>query len=75
MKGSFKFNLHNFPVLHEARIVSFLYAQGGLSFLKENALKPLWIASTGLGFSFALGPLAQVELLCVAAHRQSLPAK
>ena len=34
MKASLKFNLHNYPVLQDARIVSFLYAQLGLSFLK-----------------------------------------
>jgi hypothetical protein len=71
VKASVKFNLHNYPVLQEARIVSFLYAQAGLSFLKENPYRPYSTATAGLGFSLYAGPVAQIEVLCNAAQFQS----
>ena len=71
LKTSLKFNIHNYPVLSEGRINTFLYAQTGLSFLKPNLFQPYANASVGLGLSFAAGPLAQIELLCNAAQYQN----
>jgi hypothetical protein len=33
LKFSTKFNIHNYPLIGQAKIVPFLYAQGGLSLL------------------------------------------
>lgn len=35
LRGSVKFNIHNYPYISEANIVYFLYTQAGLSFLKN----------------------------------------
>jgi hypothetical protein len=58
-------------VLQEARIVSFLYAQAGLAFLKENPLRPYATASAGIGLSLYAGSVAQIELLCNAVQFQN----
>lgn len=60
LKTSLKFNIHNFPVLQDARVGTFLYAQAGLSFLKANPYRPYFTAATGLGLSFSVGPYAQI---------------
>jgi hypothetical protein len=70
-KTSLKFNIHNFPVLLDAKISTFLYAQAGLAFLKESPLKPYATASSGLGLAFSAGPVAQIELLLNAAQYQN----
>ena len=76
LKSSVKFNVHNYPLLQEARIVAFLYAQGGLSFLKnQHPTRPLAMASTGLGVSLYAGPAAQIELLCNLGQLQSKPTR
>lgn len=55
MKASLKFNIHNYPVLKDANVIMFLYAQTGISFLKESSLiNPYFAATSGLGLSFAL---------------------
>ena len=71
LKTSLKFNIHNYPVLQDARVVTFLYLQGGLHWLKEFPLRPYATATSGVGISLSAGPVAQIELLCNAAQYQS----
>jgi hypothetical protein len=57
--------------VQEARLVSFLYAQAGLSFLKERPIRPYSNISAGLGFSLYTGAVAQIEVLCNAVQYQN----
>lgn len=75
VKGSVKFNVHNYPLISDARLVTFLYAQGGLAFLKQHPMRPHSLASCGLGLSFYAGPFTQIELLCNLAQWQSKPLR
>jgi hypothetical protein len=75
LKGSFKFNIHNYPLLKEAGIVSFLYTQMGVAFLKSQPLRPYVLSSCGLGLSFYAGPFTQIELLCNLMQWQSKPLR
>ena len=64
-KASFKWNIHNFPVLKQARIRAFLYYQAGLTFERFDARKLIRSvkSAVGWGFSFPLNNAAHLEVI------------
>jgi hypothetical protein len=62
LKASLKWNIHNFPVLKQARIRAFLYYQAGVTFERFDArrLIPSIKSAGGWGFSFPLNNAAHL---------------
>ena len=72
LKFSGKWNIHNFPVIGQARITPFLFGQAGFSLLDMSNVKSrtpmnptqMYAAgSAGIGLAFYVNKFAQIEVL------------
>lgn len=70
LKSSIKLNNYNYPLLGGLGFAYFFYLQGGVAW-NESLKLPYALASTGLGMSFALNKMVNIELLCCLAQAQS----
>ncbi len=70
MKLSNKWNIHNFPVIGQARLTPFMYCQGSFSLLdmtSQKSLTPIkptelyFAGSIGMGVAFYVNKFAQIE--------------
>lgn len=81
LKLSAKFNLHNYPLIGQARITPFLYTHAGFSLLDmthekerigDQKTQLYGLGSIGLGVSYYLNKFAQIELIYSLLGYQNL---
>lgn len=72
IKLSAKWNVHNFPLISQAKLTPFIYGQAGFSLLDMTAQKSITpmrpaqlyaAGSMGMGVSFYVNKFAQIEVL------------
>lgn len=81
LKFSAKFNLHNYPLIGQARVTPFFYTNAGFSLLdmtheKERiggqTTKLYGLGSLGIGVGYYLNKFAQIELIYSLLGYQNL---
>ena len=72
LKLSAKWNIHNFPLISQARLTPFIYGQAGFSLLDMTSqktvtpIKPTQLyaaGSVGMGVAYYVNKFAQIEVL------------